>query len=199
MTDHSYYRREELAEMGFRSLGQDVKISRTARLYSPASIAIGDHSMVDDFCVLMGQLDIGRNVHIAHGCRVMAGRDGIRMQDFCGLAFGVTIFAQSDDYSGATLTNPTVPKAMRDIRRGAVEIGRHVIVGAHAMVFPGVILGEGGAIGAGSVVKRSTEPWSIYAGSPARRVRERLRDLLALEREYLREGLHNPVSGALQG
>lgn len=187
MSDPTYYGREELEAMGFRQLGREVRISRTARLYSPASIAIGDYSMVDDFCVLMGNIDIGRNVHIAHGCRVMAGRDGIRMQDFSGLAFGVTVFAQSDDYSGATLTNPTVPKALRNIRRGAVDIGRHVIVGAHAMVFPGVTLGEGGAIGAASVVKRSTEPWTIYAGSPARRVKERLRDLLALEQEYLQQ------------
>lgn len=187
MDELAYYARHELEAMGFPSLGHDVKISRTARLYSPATISIGDFSMVDDFCVLMGNIEIGRNVHIAHGCRVMAGRDGIRMQDFSGLAFGVTVFAQSDDYSGGSLTNPTVPKALRDIRRGAVDIGRHVIVGAHTLIFPGVVLGEGGAVGAASVVKRSTEPWTIYAGSPARRVKERSKVLLTLEREYLEQ------------
>ena len=47
-----YYAREELEEMKFRKLGQDVLISRTSRLYSPEYISIGDFSIVDDFCIL---------------------------------------------------------------------------------------------------------------------------------------------------
>src|SRR4051795_12442756 len=95
-----YYAREELQEMKFRKLGRDVLISRTSRLYSPKYISIGDYSIVDDFCILSGNIVIGRNVHLAHGCHVIAGREGIVLDDFSGLAYGVTIFAQSDDYGG---------------------------------------------------------------------------------------------------
>jgi galactoside O-acetyltransferase len=114
------------------------------------------------------------------------------MHDFSGLAFGVTIFAQSDDYSGGALTNPTVPMKFRKIMRACVEIGRHAIVGSGSIIFPGVILGEGSSVGACSMVTKSTEPWGVYFGVPAKKIKNRRRDLLGLEEEYLAEQLHNP-------
>lgn len=188
-----YYARDELEGMKFRKLGQNVLISRTSCLYSAEYISIGDFSIVDDFCILSGNVEIGRNVHLAHGCRVIAGRDGISLDDFSGLAFGVTVFAQSDDYGGDALTNPTVPMKFRKITRARVEIGRHVIVGAGAIVFPGVILGEGSSIGSSSMVTKSTEPWSVYFGIPAKKIRNRHRNLLELEKEYLAEQLNKPA------
>jgi acetyltransferase-like isoleucine patch superfamily enzyme len=182
-----YFSQDELLAMNFKSLGREVKISRSANLYIPEYISIGDYSIVDDFCILSGSLEIGRNVHIAHGCRVIAGREGVKMDDFSGLAFGVTVFAQSDDYSGLALTNPTVPMSYRSIQRARVELGRHTIVGANSVVFPGVILGEGSSIGACSMVTKSTEAWGIYFGVPAKRIKSRKQDLLALESAYLQE------------
>lgn len=187
-----YYAREELQGMKFRKLGSDVLISRTSRLYSPEYISIGDYSIVDDFCILSGNIEMGRNVHLAHGCRVIGGCEGIAMDDFSGLAFGVTIFAQSDDYGGGAMTNPTVPMKFRKIMRARVEIGRHAIVGAGAIIFPGVTLGEGSSVGSFSMVTKSTEPWSVYFGIPAKKIKNRRRDLLELEREYLAEQADSP-------
>jgi carbonic anhydrase/acetyltransferase-like protein (isoleucine patch superfamily) len=182
-----YYAREELEGMRFRKLGRDVLISRTSRLYSPEYMSIGDLSIVDDFCILSGNIELGRNVHVAHGCRVIGGREGISMDDFSGLAFGVTIFAQSDDYGGDALTNPTVPMKFRKIIRARVEIGRHAIIGAGSIIFPGVKLGEGSSIGSSSMVTKSTEPWTVYFGIPAKKIKKRHRNILDLEREYLDE------------
>jgi galactoside O-acetyltransferase len=187
-----YYAREELEAMKFRKLGRDVLISRTSRLYVPEYISIGDFSIIDDFCIVSGNVEMGRNVHFAHGCRVIGGREGIRMHDFSGLAFGVTIFAQSDDYSGDALTNPTIPMKFRKIMRARVEIGRHAIVGSGSIIFPGVILEEGSSIGACSMVTKSTEPWSVYFGAPAKKIKNRRCSLLELEKEYLTEQMHNP-------
>jgi acetyltransferase-like isoleucine patch superfamily enzyme len=185
--DDRYYSREELEGMKFRKLGQGVLISRTSRIYIPEYVSIGDFSIVDDFCILSGNVEIGRNVHLAHGCRVIGGREGIEMDDFSGLAFGVTVFAQSDDYGGEALTNPTVPMKFRKILRARVEIGRHVIVGAGSIVFPGVIFGEGSAVGSFSMVTKSTEAWCVYFGAPAKKIKSRRRDLLEMEKEYLAE------------
>ncbi len=176
---------DELRSLGFKSLGRNVKIARTARLYMPEYIAVGDHSIIDDFCIISGSIDIGANVHIAHGCRVIGGREGIVLADFSGLAFGVTIFAQSDDYSGLALTNPTVPMKFRNITRARVELGRHAIIGAGTVVFPGVQIAEGSSVGSCSMVTKSTEPWSVYFGIPARKLKERKRNMLELERQYL--------------
>jgi galactoside O-acetyltransferase len=186
-TDDRYFSKGEAESMGFKSLGNNVLISRNSRIYIPEYTSIGDNSIVDDYCILSGNVEIGRNVHLAHGCRLIAGIEGIFMADFSGLAFGVTVFAQSDDYGGDALTNPTVPMKFRKISRGRVVIGRHVIVGANSIIFPGVVCGEGSSIGSFSMVTKSTESWSIYFGIPAKKIKNRRRNLLEFEKEYLAE------------
>lgn len=183
----AYLSRDELEDLGFRHLGNNVKISNRASIYNASQIEIGDHSRIDDFCCLSGKVIIGRNVHFALGANIAGGEPGIRFNDFSGLAYGCHVFAQSDDYSGATMTNPTVPGKYKSETKKAVEIGRHCIVGTSSIIFPGVVLAEGTAVGALSVVTKSTEPWSIYIGNPAKRLRNRKRDLLDLETLYVAE------------
>lgn len=177
----------EMRDLGFRHLGCNVRISSRASIYNPDLIEIGDHSRIDDFCCVSGRVVIGRNVHFALGCNVAGGEPGIQFHDFAGLAYGCHVFAQSDDYTGATMTNPTVPARYKREAKKPVVIGRHCIVGTSSIIFPGVSLAEGTAVGAMAVVTKSTEPWSTYIGNPARRVRRRKQDLLAFEAQYLAE------------
>lgn len=58
-----------------------------------------------------------------------------------------------------------------------VVIEDHVWIGARAIISPGVRIGEGAVVGAGSVVTRDVEPYTIVAGNPARFIKERTRDL----------------------
>lgn len=176
-----------LATMGFKKLGHNVRISEKASLYDVGQMEIGDHSRIDDFCVVSGKLRIGRNVHFAVFCNVAGGTEGIVFEDFAGLAYGCHVFSQSDDYTGAGMTNPTVPSEYKSETKRAVHIGRHCIVGTNSLVFPGVTLAEGCSVGAMSMVTKSTEPWSVYFGAPAKRIKARRKDLLALEQEYLRK------------
>ena len=53
------------------------------------------------------------------------------------------------------------------IRVGRVDIGRRAYIGAHALVLPGVTVGENAIVGAGSVVCHDVQPDSIVAGNPA--------------------------------
>lgn len=184
----AFLNEQQLAQMGFKHLGTNVRISDKASIYNPDQIEIGDHSRIDDFCVISGKVIIGRNVHIAVFCNVAGGEKGVTFEDFSGLAYGCHVFTQSDDYSGRTLTNPTVPgKYKREIKK-AIVIGRHSIVGTSSLIFPGVILAEGTSVGALSMVTKSTEAWSVYFGNPAKRIKARRRDLLELEKEYLSDG-----------
>ncbi|MFV0453636.1 MAG: acyltransferase [Pseudomonas sp.] len=109
------------------------------------------------------------------------------MEDFSGLAYQVKVFSQSDDYSGRTLTNPTVPDSYKNETKKAVRLGRHVIVGAGSIVFPGVEIAEGCSVGAMTLIHKSTQAWGVYLGNPARRIKERKKDLLELERKFLKE------------
>jgi putative colanic acid biosynthesis acetyltransferase WcaF len=61
------------------------------------------------------------------------------------------------------LSHPDLPLVV-----GEIDVGREVFIGVRALVLPGVILGEGSVVGAGSVVTRDVQPWDIVAGNPAR-------------------------------
>lgn len=177
--------REQLVSMRFKRLGNHVRISDRAAIHNAELIEIGDHSRIDDFCVVSGKVWIGRNVHIAVFCNIAGGSEGVTLEDFAGLAYGCHVFSQSDDYTGSTLTNPTIPAAYKRETKKAVHIGRHCIVGTGSLILPGVTLGEGCSVGALSMVTKSTQAWSMYFGIPAKRLKARKKDLLLLEQQYL--------------
>jgi len=181
----AYLSVDELKVMGFKSLGLNVKISNKASLYDCEKIEIGDNSRIDDFCVISGKIKIGRNVHIAAFSLVAGGEKGITMEDFSGLAYQAQVFTQSDDYSGKTMTNPTVPEKFKNEFKKEIIIRKHSIIGAGSIIMPGVILAEGTSIGAMSLVRKNTESWTIYRGNPAKRLKNRSRELLTLEITYL--------------
>jgi acetyltransferase-like isoleucine patch superfamily enzyme len=171
--------------MGFKKLGRNVQISDRAVFHNTDQIEIGDHTRIDDLCVISGRVVLGRNVHIAVFVNLAGSTAGVFVEDFAGISYGSHVFSQSDDYSGGHLTGPTVPAKYVHTSRQAVHIGRHSIAGAGCVILPGVTLGEGTSLGAGSLVMKSTEPWSVYVGSPARRIKARSRELLKLEAAYL--------------
>lgn len=181
----AFMQREQLEKLGFKSLGREVLVSDKASIYNADRVEIGDHSRIDDFCVISGRVTIGRNVHVAVFCNVAGGEKGVTLEDFSGLAYGCHVLSQSDDYSGETLTNPTVPDEYKHETKAPVIIGRHSIVGTGSVILPGVVLAEGTSVGALSMVTKSTEAWSMYFGAPAKRIRARKQDLLKLEAAYL--------------
>ena len=179
--------REAIEQMGFAAVGENVRISDRASFYGTARIALGDNVRIDDFCVLaagVGGISIGRHVHIAvYASLIGAGK--ITLSDFSGLSSRVSIYSSSDDYTGATMTNPTVPSEYTGVTHADVFLGKHVIVGSGSVILPGVTLEEGAAVGALSLVTKHCEAFGIYAGNPARRIKERRRDLLELERRFM--------------
>ena len=185
----AYLTKDALQAMGFKELGDNVKVSDKASIYNPEEIELGDHSRIDDFCVVSGKVSIGRYCHITPMCLVAGGLPGITLSDFCTLAYGVKIFSQSDDYSGNTMVNSLVPKKYKDEYLAEVLLEKQVIVGAGSIIFPGVTIREGCSVGALTLINESTQPWGIYAGSPARRINDRKQDLLNLEAQFLKEQL----------
>jgi acetyltransferase-like isoleucine patch superfamily enzyme len=169
----------------FRALGQDVSIYARAKIVLTEVITIGDSVQIDDFAFIVGGLktEIGSFVHIASFASVTGGGEFV-MEDFSALSSGVRIFTGNEDYSGATMTNPTVPARFRQPVRGWVKIEKHAVVGANAVILPGVVIGEGAVIAPNSVVTQSCAPWRLYSGNPVRPVMPReSRQILALEKE----------------
>lgn len=179
--------REAIDRMDFASVGENVRISDRASFYGTARIALGSNVRIDDFCVLsagQGGISIGQHVHIAVYSSLIGGGK-IKLSDFCNISSRVSIYSSNDDYSGASMTNPTIPSEYTGVIHADVFLGKHVIVGSGSVILPGATLEDGVAIGALSLVNRHCETFGIYAGNPARRIKERRCDLLELEQTFL--------------
>lgn len=179
---NSFYTEEELLNMGFKSIGNKVMLSRKCSIYFPNKICIGDNVRIDDFCILSGKITIGNNVHISAGSLLYGGEDGIVIEDFVGISSRVAIYSITDDYSGEYMTNSVVKMNCRNILSKIVILRKHSIIGTGSTILPGVIIEEGCAIGCMSLVKGTTEKWKIYAGIPVKVIDNRSRALLNLER-----------------
>jgi acetyltransferase-like isoleucine patch superfamily enzyme len=184
----NYYTYDELKECGIEKLGADVRISRKASLYQGELMEFGDNVRVDDFCILSGKLIFGSHIHITPFCLVAGAKEGIFFEDFTTLAYRCTVFTRNDDYRGETLANSTIPEKYRTLtEKKEIHIRKYAIVGACSIVFPGAHIEEGVSIGASSLVLQPTKPWGIYVGVPAKRIKERKRDLIEQGKGFVRE------------
>jgi len=181
-----YYTTEELKNCGFRKIGKNVKIHENINLVGIENISIGSNVRIDPYAsiVASGPIHIGSFIHIGSYCSLI-GAEGIFMDDFSGLSQGVKIYTKSDDYSGLHLTNPTVSNKYTNAQRGPVVLKKHVIIGSGTVILPGIEIGVGVSIGALSLVNRSLKEWGIYSGIPVKRLKNRSKNLLKLEKEFL--------------
>ena len=182
-----FYTQEELHTLGFASVGNNVLLSRYARIYGASNISIGSNVRIDDFVILSGKIEIGNFVHIGASSNITGSDIGVNIKDFCGISNHVRILAISDDYSGETLSNPCIPLEYKKIQKHHIILEKHCIVGSGSVILPNAYLAEGVAIGSMSMVIRKTNPWGIYFGIPAKRIKERNNKLLKLEKTFLEQ------------
>jgi acetyltransferase-like isoleucine patch superfamily enzyme len=175
--------REQIESIGFKHVGNNVLISDKAVFYNPHNITIGDHSRIDDFCILSasGQIEIGRYVHIACYTSII-GAGNVMLKDYAGLSSRVSVFSSSDNYNGEYMTNPCLPARVRNTYHLDVYFGKHVVVGAGSTVLPGVILADGCSVGAMTFVNSNFEADSMIVGIPGVKMNDRKKDIYKLEK-----------------
>lgn len=189
-----FYTRTELLNIGFQSIGENVKISRHASIYRPENIIIKSHVRIDDFCILSASdhgIEIGNYVHIANMCSII-GQERTIIGDYSGLSGRVSIYTSSDSYNGDSMTNPMVPEKLTNVRNKSVSLGKHVIVGSGSIILPGSILNNGVAVGAMSLIHGNLQENSVYSGIPAQHIRKRKTTFYQLEKDGLENGLLFP-------
>ena len=131
----SFYNLQELSNIGFRSYGENVKISRKCSIYTPELISIGDNVRIDDFCILSGNIKFGNNIHISAYC-ALYGSQGIVFHDYSGCSARSTIYSAMDDFSGDYMIGPVYPDSMTNVQGGKAIDRQFVQIGAHCLVFP---------------------------------------------------------------
>lgn len=179
--------RQEIKEVGFASVGEDVFISTKASFYGAEQIHIGNHVRIDDFCVFSAGEEgiiIGSYIHIAVFSSLI-GKGKISLGNFTNISSRVSIYSSSDDFSGNFMTNPMVPELYTNVISGPVNIEEHVVVGSGSIILPNVKISMGAAIGSLSLVKKDCEEFSIYGGIPAKKISERERSLITCEKQLL--------------
>lgn len=83
---------------------------------------------------------------------------------------GVTVSQYSYICNGThDLTDTRLPLMI-----GEIEIGKNVFIGAKALILPGINIGEGAVVGAGAVVTKNVEPYTIVGGNPAKFIKKRI-------------------------
>jgi acetyltransferase-like isoleucine patch superfamily enzyme len=178
-----YLTEDELVRHGIKNAGSNVRVHETAILVDLERIEIGSNVRIDPYCVLSaagGYLKIGNYIHIGSH-NIAVGGGGLELADFTNLSQGVRIYSVSDDYTGESLTSPMIPRHLSCTVSGPVRLGRHTIIGSGSVILPNVIIGDGCAVGALSLVNESLPDWGIYAGIPVRRLRARSQKLLSDE------------------
>ena len=167
--------------------GDDVYISGNVVIKRPHLIWLENHIAIDDFLYCTTALVIGNYCHIAPFLSVIGGEGGILiLRDFCTIAAGCRIVCRGDAHNGAGLVSPVVPEKYRDDIIGEnIIMSRFSALGTNVVLLPNVTLEEGVVIGANSLVtKPISEPWTIWAGSPARKIKDRPREkMLAYAKE----------------
>ncbi len=174
---NSFCSRKELKNPGIKKFGNNVLISRFARLYSPELIEIGRDVRIDDFCILSGDIKLGSYIHIS-AYSALYGKFGIEMEDYTGLSPRCTVFSASDDFSGEYLIGPMIDKKYTNVIGGKVLIKKYSQLGCNCVILPSVTINEGVAVGAMSLIIQDLEPWKIYVGVPTRYIKERSKGLL---------------------
>lgn len=179
---------EEIKALGLAQCGEDVLIGRHVVLYSPSTLKIGNHVRIDDFTIISGSVELHNYIHISQFCGLYGGDKGIVMEDYSGLSSKCSIYAVSDDYTGESMTNPMVPVKYKPKAIAApVCIKKHAIVGCNSVVLPGVTVSEGTAVGSMTLCNKTTEEWSIYSGIPAIKMKDRKKEILELEKQFVED------------
>jgi len=99
--------------------------------------------------------------------------DGAEIYNPAPIHFGShAIVSQGAYICGAThdFNDPAFP-----LLAYSMSIGSYAWISARACVSPGINVGEGAVLGLASVASRDLEPWTVYAGSPAIKVKDRNR------------------------
>lgn len=112
----------------------------------------------------------GSYVHIACFSSITGG-ELVEIGDFSAVSQGCRLLSGSDDFTDWGFGNSTIDETFRNVKRLPISTGDFCVIGANSVVLPGVAIGEGASVGAGSIITKDLDPWGVYLGN--KRIRDR--------------------------
>lgn len=155
-------------------IGDDVIIDKDTVFKHSDEIIIGKHVAIDKGFYCTTKLNVGDYIHIAPYVTTIGSKlSNIILNHFSFIAAGTKLVAGSELYTEDGLIGPTIPIKYRNIKYSTITFEKFSGCGVNCVILPDVTLAEGSVIGANSVVTKSTEPWTVYVGNPAKPVKVR--------------------------
>jgi len=162
---------------GLSKIGTNVFIHDSVVIKHPDKSIIGSNVAIDNGVIVSTQLEIGNYVHVApYVCMIGGKFSSVILKYFSFVAAGTKIVAGSEDYTGLGLVGPTIPSEYREINYTTITFEKYAGCGVNCSIMPGVTLSEGSILGANSLLTKDTDPWTIYVGSPAKPVKQRIKN-----------------------
>lgn len=147
-------------------LGKDVKLAKFINLYG---CTIGDETKIGSF------VEVQRNASIGKRCKISSHTficEGVTIKDNCFIGHCVTFINDNDPRA----TSPSGELETDDdwmCRLVKTSVGSNAVIGSNATILGDISIGDGSTIGAGSVVTKDIPPGQIWAGNPAKFLRNR--------------------------
>ena len=146
--NNKYHTPEELVELFSKLTGE--KVDKSFRMFPPFHTDCGKN------------IKVGKNVFI-NACCKFQDQGGITIGDNVLIGHNVTL---------ATLNHDFNPQTRQYIYPKPINIGNNVWIGSDSTILPGITIGDGAIVGAGSVVTKNVEPNTVVAGNPAKIIKK---------------------------
>ena len=182
-----YLNKNQEKKLGLIKVGKNCKISKKIEAYNLKCV-VGNNVRIDDDVVLKGKIKIGSNAHIARGCTLSGGNQGIFLENFSTLSNYCQIFAESDDYyntpvSGGTLNRTERKKFCKSISK-KILIGKASIIGPFGVILPGAEIGNFCTIAPYSCIYKKIKSGYYFSTIHSKKVFSKKRDLKKLKKFY---------------
>lgn len=141
--------RHSFLKLCLGSFGEGASVQMGCRFLNGRKVFLGDRNVINYGCTFDG-----RHYPIRIGADVSIGPEA-------------ALLTLGHDPQSSTFAD----------RGGKIVVGDRAWIAYRAIILPGVTIGEGAVVGAGSVVTKDVEPYTIVAGNPAQVVKERSHDL----------------------
>jgi len=148
--------------------GENVYIGNNVTFTNPKEVILNDNVRIDPFTLITTSLEVGNYVQICSHVVLGGGaKQKIKLGDWTFIGYGSKLFCASEDYSG-NYGPVNEFWGNNKIFRGDITFKNYSGIASDVMLFPGITVPEGCAVGSKSFVytKNDLMDWCVFLGNP---------------------------------